>query len=356
MKQVGIAPPKGERYETHPYPPDCQYCHAEPERLFAFLAQSAGPLTNPRALVQPDRAAGLPATPAPTASPTPALPTAAPTQGLPTLTPAPAAATAIPGGVAPTAATGVILPGLPSGPYGVIQVSPGDVLNVHSAAGTGSSVISSFAATANNVMRSGPSTYVNKALWVQVLSPSGGTGWVNAAYLTEYVAPATFCADGRVNTLLTNFSNAIKTSNGGTLYPLVSPLHGMTVRLWRNGNAVVFDQAHARWIFYQHLCHDWGAAPGSGLDTVGAIHVDVLPKWLDVFNAQLHFELQYPPDRRRQLRYFLAGQLYANVNFYSLYKPGPAGNENSWRTLLIGVEYVQNQPYIFSVTQLEWEP
>jgi len=47
---------------------------------------------------------------------------------------------------------------------------------------------------------------------------------------------------------------------------------------------------------------------------------------------------------------------YANVNFYSIYKPGPAGNENSWRTLLVGVEYVQNQPYIFSVTQLQWEP
>jgi hypothetical protein len=44
------------------------------------------------------------------------------------------------------------------------------------------------------------------------------------------------------------------------------------------------------------------------------------------------------------------------VNFYSLYKPGPAGNENSWRTLLVGVEYVQNHPYLFSVTQLQWEP
>jgi len=110
-------------------------------------------------------------------------------------------------------------------------VAASDVLNVHSAAGTGSSIIGTFAATANNVMRTGPSTSVNNALWVQVFSPGGGTGWVNSAYLTEYVAPASFCADGRVNTLLTNFGNAIKTSNGGSLYSLVSPRHGMAIRL-----------------------------------------------------------------------------------------------------------------------------
>lgn len=315
------------------------------------LLRAPAPLPTPVLLSSPT---ALPATPAPTASPTPALPTAVPTLGLPTATPAPAA-TAMHGGVVPTTASGVILPGLPSGPYGVIQVSPGDVLNVHSAAGTGSSVISSFAATANTVMRSGPSTYVNEALWVQVLSPSGGTGWANAAYLTEYVAPVTFCADGRVNTLLSNFSNAIKASNGGALYPLVSPLHGMTARLWGNGNAVVFRQTDARWIFSSTYAHDWGAAPGSGQETVGAIHVVVLPKWLDVFNNSYTLSCNVPETGGASYDTSWP-KLYANVNFYSLYKPGPAGNENSWRTLLIGVEYIQNQPFIFSVTQLGWEP
>jgi hypothetical protein len=84
--------------------------------------------------------------------------------------------------------------------------------------------------------------------------------------------------------------------------------------------------------------------------------VAVLPTWLDVLNTPgftwncnvvttggASYDTSWPA-------------IYANVNFYSLYKPGPAGNENSWRTLLIGVEYVQNQPYVFSVTQLQWEP
>ena len=319
------------------------------------LVGKATPLATPSLLSTPTPPPALPATPPPTASPTALQPTAVLPQSLPTLTSAPAVATAISSGVVPTPVSGAILPGLPSGPYGVIQVTAADVLNVHSAAGTGSPIISSFAATVNTVMRSGPSTYIGDALWVQVLSPSGGTGWVNAAYLTEYVAPATFCADGRVNTLLSNFANAITTSNGGSLYPLVSPLHGMTVRLWRNGNAVIFHQTDARWIFTSTYAHDWGAAPGSGLPTVGSIHVEVLPKWLDVFNGSYTLSCNAPQTGGASYDTSWP-KIYTNVNFYSLYKPGPAGNENSWRTLLIGVEFIKNQPYIFSVTQLEWEP
>jgi hypothetical protein len=291
----------------------------------------------------------------PTALPAPGLPTATPALVLPAVTPAPAASTALPGFVVPTAAPGTMLPGSPSGPYGVIQVAAGDALNVRSAAGTGNSVIGTFAATANNVMRTGPSTNVNNAIWVQVTSPGGGTGWVNSAYLTEYVAPAAFCADGRVTNLLANFGNAIKSSNGGALQPLVSPDHGMAVRLWRNGNVVVFDQAHAQWIFTSTFAHDWGAAPGSGLDTVGSIHAQVLPKWLDVFNGSYTLSCNSPQTGGASYDTSWP-KIYANINFYSIYKPGPAGNENSWRTLLVGVEYVQNQPYIFSVTQLQWEP
>ena len=288
----------------------------------------------------------------PTASAAPVVASPIPTLILPAVT------TAVPGAVAATAAPGVIQAGLPSGPYGVILVAASDVLNVRSAAGTGSSIIGSFAATANNVMRTGPSMIVNNTQWVQVIAPSSGTGWVDAAYLTEYVAPVTFCADGRVNTLLTNFGNAVKSSNGGALDPLVSPFHGMAVRLWRNGNAVVFDQAHAQWIFTSTYAHDWGAAPGSGLDTVGDIHTKVVPKWLDVFNAPTPgYTLSCDTPQTGGASYDTSWpKPYTNVNFYSIYKPGPAGNENSWRTLLVGVEYVNGQPTIFSVTQLQWEP
>ena len=259
-------------------------------------------------------------------------------------------------GLVATSTVNGIVPGSASGPYAVIQVAAGDALNIRSAPGTGNPVLGSFAPTANNVMRLGPSSSVAGTLWVEVQSPNGGAGWVNAAYLTEYMPSASFCSDTRIGTLITNIGNALKTSNGGTLAALVSPAHGWTVSLWRNGNAVVFDREHAQWVFVSTYAHDWGAAPASGLDTVGAIHVMVLPKLLDVFNAS-GYSLGCNLVQTGGASYDTSWPAkYANVNFYSVYKPGPAGNENSWRTLLIGVEYVQNQPYIFSTTQLEWEP
>jgi hypothetical protein len=296
----------------------------------------------------------IPATPTTAASATPVVPTLTPTISLPNVTPG-NPPTAIPSGVVPTVPVGGTLPGSPSGLFGVIQINPGEVLNIHSAPGVDSPVNGSFAAKANSVMCTGPSSTLGEELWAQVQVPSGGIGWVNSAYLTEYVASATFCADGRVNTLLSNFGNAIKTSNGGTLASLVSPAHGMTVRLWRNGNAIPFFPKDARWIFDSTYEHNWGAAPGSGLDTVGAIHAVVLPKWLDVLNAS--FISGCNVSQAGGASYDTAWPaVYANVNFYSLYKPGPAGNELSWRTLLIGVEYVEGKPYIFSVTQMDWEP
>jgi hypothetical protein len=283
--------------------------------------------------------------PTPTSGPSP-------TVNVPTLTPGAAIPTT---GGAITQIPGGIIPGAPSGPYGVILVAPGDVLNIRTAPGAGSPVSGSFAATATNVMRTGPSSMAGGDLWVQVQNSGGGSGWVNSNFLTEYVTSSAFCADGRVNTLLTSFANGLTASNGETLASLVSPVHGMAVRLWRTSNPVIFDREHARWVFDSTYEHNWGAAPQSGQDTLGAFHVAVLPTWLDVFNAQ--YTLSCNSVQAGGASYATSWPVvYTNVNFFSLYKPGPAGNELSWRTLVIGVEYVLGKPYVFSVTQMNWEP
>jgi len=261
-------------------------------------------------------------------------------------------------GYAPTATVSGIVAGAPSGPYAVIQVVTGDALNIRSAPGTNYPVIGTFPPATNNVMRTGPSASVAGFLWVEVQNPNGGNGWVNSAYLTEYVPPASFCADTRASALIKSFGDALKTSNGKTLAALVSPANGWSVQLWRGGNVIVFDRAHAQWVFVSTYEHDWGAAPQSGQNTVGALHVAVLPKLLDVFNAPAPgYALICDAIQAGGASYNTAWpDTYANINYYSVYKPGPAGNELSWRTLLIGVEYAQGQPYIFSTSQLQWEP
>jgi hypothetical protein len=318
-----------------------------------FFPSLGPPALLPTPLI-PSSPTPLSASPTTAASATPAVPTLTPTISLPTVTPG-VTLTAIPSGVVPTVPVGGAIPGSSSGPYAVIQVSPGEVLNIHSAPGTNSPINGSFAAKTTNVMRTGSVSAIGEEQWAQVQIPGGGNGWVDAAYLTEYVVPATFCADDRVNTLINNFGNAVKASNGAKMADLVSPAHGMTVRLWRNGSAITFFPPDARWIFDSSYEHDWGAAPGSGLETVGAIHVVVLPKWLDVLNSSYTSGCNVIQAGGASYNPAWPAS-YANLNFYSLYKPGPAGNELSWRTLLIGVEYVKGQPYIFSVTQLDWEP
>jgi hypothetical protein len=295
------------------------------------------------------------------AAPTSIIPT--PTVNLPTVTPVnPGTPTATTGDVqvptidtTPTQTISGFLSGGLSGPYGVILIAPGDVLNVRSGPGEGYPASGSFASAATNVIRTGLSSTVGNDLWVQVQNPAGGNGWVNSAFLSEYVSSPTFCADSRVNTLLTNLGNAIKTSNGEALASLVSPAHGMTVYLWRHGIAHTFKPGDARWMFSSTFEHNWGSAPASGLDTIGAFHVVVLPDLLEVFNASysltcnsLGTAAQYGSDPWPQE--------YTNVNFYTVYKPGTPGVDLDFRYWLVGVEYIQGQPRIFALIHFAWEP
>jgi len=251
---------------------------------------------------------------------------------------------------APTATVGGIVPGAPSGPYAVILVVAGDALNIRSGPGINYPAIGSFPSTTINIMRTGPASSIDGYLWVEVQNPAGGNGWVNSYYLTEYVQPSNFCADARAISLIISFAEALKASSGKSLASLISPAGGWSVQLWREGNVVVFDRAHAQWVFASTYAHNWGAAPQSGQDTVGAIH--------EVFNAPAPgYAVACNAIQAGGASYSTAWpETYANINYYSVYKPGPAGNELSWRTLLIGIEYVQGQPYIFSTSQLQWEP
>ncbi len=283
------------------------------------------------------------------------LPATVPTP-LPTLTstvsvPPPAAtATTVSGG-----GGAVILPGSPSGPYATLMVAPSDVLNIRSGPGVGYAVSANLAATATNIMRTGPSSSVDGDLWVEVLKPGGGTGWVNSYFLTEYIPPATFCASTSVNTFIANLDTALTTRNGTQLSGLVSPAHGMTVYLWRYGNPVTFMANDALWVFDTTYEHRWGEAPGSGLATNGSFHSAVLPFLQEVFNASysltcnsLGTAAQYGSEPWPLL--------YTNVNYYTVLKPGTPGIDLDFRYFLVGVEFVQGQPYVFALIHFAWEP
>jgi hypothetical protein len=285
-------------------------------------------------------------------SPTPTPPEASPTLSLPTITPGVPLPTIV---SQPTPTTGGGLPGQPSGPYAVINIPAGDVLNFRSGPGVDNPASGSFPAGTTTIMRTGPSANVGDDLWVQVQNPAGGTGWVNAAFLTETVASSFFCSDSRVTVLLDHFGSALINRKGEALASLVSPSHGMTVYLWRYGTPHTFLAKDARWVFDSTFEHNWGEAPGSGLETVGSFQAQVLPFLQEVFfashtltcdslgNAAHYGEHPWPLE-------------YANVNYYTVLKPGSPGVDLDFRYWLVGVEYIQGQPYIFAVIHFAWEP
>lgn len=302
--------------------------------------------------MNPEATATAPALPTVTAlssTPIPSSPTSPPTETvpLPTATSVPAIA---------TAQLIQITPGAPSGPYAVMLVPPGDMLNIRSAAGVDNTILESFPPSTRNVMRTGPSARVGDALWVEVQRPGGGTGWVNAYYLTEYVPSSAFCADTQVTSLLNDLKSAVLNSNGNALSSLPSPSHGLDLRFWRYGTLVNYSREQAQFLFDSTFQLNWGPAPGSGEDTLGSFAQVVLPKLTEVFGAsnQLHcndaldlatFSLEpWPPE-------------YANVNFYAVHKPGTDTYGGlDWRTWLVGVEYSGGKPYLFSLIHFQWEP
>ncbi|NOY99396.1 MAG: SH3 domain-containing protein [Chloroflexi bacterium] len=300
------------------------------------LPQPGTPLATSTPLVLP------PSLTPPPPSPTPVIPVATQASAQPTApSPAPALPTA----------------GSVSGISAVILLPPGGVLNVRSGPGVSNPVVGTFPAAATNVMRTGAASKAGGALWVEVQRPGGGgTGWVNAKYLTEYVPSSTFCADSQVQTLLGDLKTALMTSNGNLLASLVSPAHGLDLRYFRYGTLANYTSEEAAWVFQSTYVVNWGPEPGSGIEKTGTFSQVPLPVLLEVFTSsyELHCNDAGVASAFSQDPWPVE---YANVNFYDVYKPGTdAYGGLDWRSWLVGVEYVQGKPYLFALIHFEWEP
>ena len=167
------------------------------------------------------------------------------------------------------------------------------------------------------------------------------------------ISPADFCTDPQAQTLINNFKSSMQTSNGSLLASLVSPIHGVDARLYRNGLVVNYDQQHARLLFDSTDRIDWGAAP-SGLETKGTFNEVIVPALLKVFNKDYMLDCDQVQIGGATYK---ATWPYAGINFYSVYFAGaPNSNNLDWRTWLIGMEYVKGQPYLYAIMQFFWEP
>jgi SH3-like domain-containing protein len=240
-------------------------------------------------------------------------------------------------------------------PYAVYNIVSSDVLNVRTGAGVTYPIATTLAYDKKNVFRTGSKATASSAEWWEIYKPEGGKGWVNASYLTEYRSTANVCADTRVNTLLTNFAAAVKSTDGAALSNLVSPKHGLAVRYSAGTVApVVLSKSAVAGIFTSTTSYNWGVVPGSGTNAVGTFKNQIQPKLLEVLNAAYQTTCN-DFSHVGPVTHPWPGE-YTNITSYALYKPGTPGTELDWRTWIAGIEYVDGAPYIVALVQYQWEP
>ena len=133
---------------------------------------------------------------------------------------------------------------------------------------------------------------------------------------------------------------------------LVSPTHGVNVRLWAHSPDTNFSTTTAQNVFSSTDAYNWGGGP-SGIPDVGSFKDIIQPKLLEVLNAP---NMETYCDNLTKVFNISNPWPYQNIHYYNLYKPATSSNSLDFRTWLIGFEYINNQPYLYAMVSIVWEP
>lgn len=190
-----------------------------------------------------------------------------------------------------------------------------------------------------------------------IASPTSGSGASTAipTLTLSIPSPATanICADPQVTALIDSLKTAILNSDGPLLSSLVSPQRGLDVAFFRDGTVINYRTDQAKFLFETTFEVNWGAAPGSGLDEIGSFHDVVVPELVKAFNQPytLHCNELKHGGATYEVSWPYEG------DFYSVYFAGTEPNGfMDWHTWGVGIEYVNNKPYLYALIPYFWEP
>jgi len=224
--------------------------------------------------------------------------------------------------------------------YALVNVPDRGVVNIRSGPGREFARLGAFGAQQIDIELTGRTFGTFPRVWYQVRRTGGGTGWVGGYYLTEYVEPAMFCKDERAAQVVKDLGQAFIDKDGESLAQLVSPLHGMTVRLFRRGVAINYLW-YAPVLFKSNYPVDWGLSRGSLKPNVAPFPDAFTPPMEEVFTSD------YEMNCNDASMVSAAGvpawpAEYSTINFYEVH----GENTGSW---LVGVDYFDKDPYIFAI-------
>jgi hypothetical protein len=239
--------------------------------------------------------------------------------------------------------------------YAVAWVPGSETLAVRQPAGTSGSKIDELSSDQQGIQLTGNSTLLGSSLWVEILRPGGGSGWVNSWNLTEAVSASDFCADPRVEVLVGQVETALRTRDGAALAELVNPRRGLVVRVdWWNPDVVV-PYPTVSDLLTSPTVIEWGIEQESDNPVEGTFRDTILPALDDVLEAEPTISCN-SLNAGRTARSVQWPDELTNINFYSFYRPpNVPGNELSWRTWAMGIEYVGGKPYLSLLVQYRAE-
>ncbi|HSR48256.1 MAG TPA: SH3 domain-containing protein [Anaerolineales bacterium] len=236
-------------------------------------------------------------------------------------------------------------------PHAVFGIPEGETLVIRQVAGVSGGAVGSLEFGQRGLALTGTTTSLGSSTWVEIRRPSGGTGWVPALSLTQDVPPEAFCSDSRIEPLLAALRRTIADRDGVGLQAIVSPRRGLAIRYdWWNPE-VIFRPGDVATLFQANTEYDWGTQLSGG--AIRGTAADVVVPRLDRIAAG---EVVFACNETRigpALREARWPSEYSNLNYSALFFPSqPGESEYAWTTWLVGIEYVDNQPYISRLVQL----
>ncbi len=236
-------------------------------------------------------------------------------------------------------------------PHAVFGVPEGSTLTVRQVAGVSGGDLGELEFDRRGVSLTGNATNLGSSTWVEIIGPTGASGWVSAANLTQDVPGDAFCADPRVPPLIDALRASVTEGDALGLQALVDPRRGLTVRFDWWDPEVVYTVGQLPELLTGDESREWGSQP-SGRAIQGSFKEIVLPHLRDATQADVatacNQTLTGPVLREARWP-----SEYTNLNYYALYNPADsAEGEYAWSTWLVGIEYVDNQPYISHLVQL----
>lgn len=239
--------------------------------------------------------------------------------------------------------------------YRVAFVTERDVLNVRTGAGVSNDIAWTLPPDATNVFITGAPQWIEGSMWVPI-QQNNQTGWVNRYFLTEQVAPKTFCRDAAAFEVVMNLKTAVEQRDSTKLRALIAQGRGLLVRLHRWNTEVQFTPDEVANFFADPTVRNWGVGQGSGDPIDGTVAEILLPK----------LDRDLLPDDLLSCNKVSGGATtglltlpdgYEAVNFYSVYRTAPIdeGNEFDWGTWIVGIEYWDGRPYLSFLVHYVWE-